>query len=75
MTDRKRYSRRREGELWKAVDSAITELRIKVLKGNLECLSNSRQEEILYKELGSLADKVCAEYRRSYAAKTTEAPQ
>jgi len=62
--DRKRYSKRREEAIWSAVDGELTKLRIRVLRGLLAGHCAQTQEERILKEIGSLPDKVAAEYRK-----------
>lgn len=49
---------RQEEEIWRAVDDVITRFRISVLRGDLYGLSQVKQEEIVYKRLGDMADRV-----------------
>lgn len=65
--DRKHFSKRREENLWRIVDEAITDLRISVLKGLLLGFHVQAQEERIFKALNSLPDKIAAEYRKSLA--------
>lgn len=65
MADRKRYSKRRQELLYRVVDEALIELRIRVLRGALIDCSASKQEEVLYRMTADLPEKVVDEYRRS----------
>lgn len=68
MTDRKRYSKRREERLYRLVYDEIMELRIKVLRGAMmRKIGEQAQESTLYELTKDLPEKVAAEYRRSYA--------
>jgi hypothetical protein len=67
MADRKSYSKRREDALYAVVGRAFTDFRIKILRGHLTGWNATTQEDRVYAELKGLADKVCAEYRKSYA--------
>lgn len=67
MGERKRYSIRREQALYGIVHEAVTQLRIKILKGYLRGYSQDAQEERVEKELRGLGEAICAEYRKSYA--------
>jgi hypothetical protein len=65
--DRKSYSKRRETNLWRIVDDEIISLRIKILRGDLVGFKAPYQEDLVYALTRDIADKVCAEYRKSYA--------
>lgn len=75
MTDRKRFSKRRESALWAVVDKEITNLRLDILRGKLEVISRNKQEEIVFNAIGRLADAVSAEYRKSYSTAEKVASQ
>lgn len=67
MSDRKNYSKRRESAIYGIIHEEIMQLRIAVLKGLLNGYSDIGKEEQIDNKLLMLGDKVCAEYRKSYA--------
>jgi hypothetical protein len=67
MSDRKRFSKRREEAIWRVVDKAVTDLRIQALRGKFSTLNNNSAEDFIWNQIGALPDIVCAEYRKSLA--------
>lgn len=67
MSERKRFSKRRELALYMVVDDAITQLRIRILKGALAGASRDGMEEAVWKMIGDLPEKVAEKYRERIA--------
>ena len=64
MAERVKYSKKREANLWHAVDKEIMNFRIRVLRGDFVGLSANGQEEKISKQLSGLPDLVAHVYRR-----------
>lgn len=67
MSDRKNFSKHREQKLYDIVHQALTDIRIDILRGGYSNLSTCGMEKRFEANTRALGDKVCAEYRKSYA--------
>ena len=72
MVDRKHFSKRREQALYLIIQDAITELRIDILRGKWDIVNGIGKEQRLINATITLGDKVCSEYRKSYAHNSNE---
>lgn len=69
MADRKNYSKRREDKIYAIIHEELIQIRMDMLRGGYSGINDCAKESRFAKATMTLGDKVCDEYRKSYATK------